>query len=80
MTPHRLLLQHLHPYRTKLRHLQERIPRSCEGPRSLATIPHLDQETLHHQNRPQELDILEGPKEVDGKDSMMAQEAVRLQL
>jgi len=40
----------------------------------------MDRETLHHQDQPQELDVLEGTQETDRKDCKMVQEALRLQL
>src|SRR5258708_21091660 len=55
-----LLLSHVHPNRTKLRHLRTRVACRDEGPRPLEALPRLDQTSLYCPHRPPKPPILEG--------------------
>ena len=75
-----LLLMHLLASRIKLWHLWKGILSGHQGDWKLEGPPHMDRKALHHWNRPQEPDILEGTQEVDRKDCVMAWKALGLQL
>jgi hypothetical protein len=80
ITPPCILLSHLHPHQTKLQHLRTRTPSSNQSSHSLETLPCLDQETLHHPNRPCQPPILEISMKTQWMNSQMAQFPPRLQI
>src|ERR1700733_3304467 len=47
-TPNSVLLMHLHPHGTKLRHIRKRTASRDEIPHALATILRMDQGTIPH--------------------------------
>src|SRR5713101_1946678 len=63
--PSGLLLRHIHSYRTKVRHLQTGVLSGYQGARKLESVPHLDENPVHHRDGPQEPYILEVSEKIE---------------
>ena len=80
LTSYRILLGNVHPNWMKLWYLQQRIASRDEGIVPPATIPSLDQRTLHDPNQSRESHILEGSQEIRSKTCPLAHRPRRIQL
>src|SRR5712671_1638226 len=78
--PYILLFSHLHPHRTKLRHLRKGTPSNYEISGSLASLPRMDQTSLPDPHRSRQPTILEIPQELESTNGQVARRPPRIRL
>src|SRR5258708_2833752 len=78
--PYCILLRHVHPNRTKLRHLQTGVACHDESPRPLEALPRLDQTPLYCPHRSRKPPILEVAAKSELMNDPVARRSSRIRL